>query len=343
VEGRIWYAYPFCARGVGLHICLEFHLVAGGDELYPDNGSPVPVKLEHDSNHLIPFEWDESDFPSSNPVSPDFSPADSQSEFPPTPEHRPNLFPSDFGASHPKLHGLPLEMSYSAPGISSPSISPDGNYIQQLPTFNDASHYGVPKYSTSPISPLTPQVTAPYLLPRKPDPSTHSSASRHQSTTPTHHQPRNQRNKITQIHLHAEGMTPFSVNVDALALSANQIQPPFTLRVRLCVPVMNDTRTPPTLHGFLGSIALENVWSATGRCITKVYENSVLTAEETGFLNVTHINVGTVNAVLPESPLSRCRWLNPGEFFLAGLRLLSTFLELTKKLFSLHFYFQAHP
>ncbi|KAJ3486683.1 hypothetical protein NLJ89_g11790 [Agrocybe chaxingu] len=262
----------------------EFALVAGGDELYPDSGSPLPVKLEehYDTNALIPFDWEEGDLPSSNPVSPDFSPADSQSEFPPTPEHRPNLFPSDFGAIHPKVHGLPLDLSYSAPGMTSPSISPHGSYIQQLPGY-DGSPFSLPQSKHSSVSP----VQAPYQAPRK-QPAEAQSVNRHQNATPTHH--RSTRNKVTGIFLQADGMTPFSVKVDALVHPTAQIQPPFTLRVRM---------------------ALESVWSATGRCVTKTYGNNVCLAEESGFLNITHINVGTVNVVLPESPLSRCRGFDP--------------------------------
>ncbi|KAF9532945.1 hypothetical protein CPB83DRAFT_589012 [Crepidotus variabilis] len=291
----------------------EFSLVAGGDELYADNDSPVPaspVKLEehYDSNNLIPFEWEESEHP--NPISPDFSPADSQSEFPPTPEHRPNLFPSDFG-HHPKLHGIGLDLSYQ--GIGSPSTSPEGNYIHPLPAFHDSYSMSPiePKYTG--ISPLGPQIQAPYHAPpRRVSPEhTQQSVSRHSSVTPTHQQSRPLRNKITNMFLHADGMTPFSVKVDALAHPSAQVQPPFSLRVKLCVPVMQDPRTPSTFQGFLGGIALDNVWSVSGRCTTKVFENTTCISEEVGYLSIANINVGTVNALLPESPITRCRWLNP--------------------------------
>ncbi|KAF8163269.1 hypothetical protein B0H34DRAFT_650490 [Crassisporium funariophilum] len=291
----------------------EFHLVAGGDELYPDSGSPVPVKLEEhwESNSLIPFEWEDGDLPSSNSVSPDFSPAESQFEFPPTPEQRPNSFPADITAIHTKLHMAPSELSYRAPGMSSPSISPQGELIHQLPPYHEASPFNMhrtqSKYPSVP--PLSAQIPpAPFQAPRKPTAEAAQSVNRHLSVTPTHH--RYSRNKVTSVFLSADGMTPFSVKVDALAHPSAQVQPPFTLRIRLCVPTMNDARAPPTLHGFSSTLSLENVWSVTGRCITKVYANNACMSEETGFLNITHINVGTVNAAIPESPLSRCRWLD---------------------------------
>jgi hypothetical protein len=284
------------------------------------------VKLEaYDGSTLIPFDWDDNEPPSSNSVSPNFSPADSQSEFPPTPEHRPNLYPSDFASLNPKLQSAPLDLAYPTPSINSPSISPHGDYIQQLPPFHDATPFGLPysqagKYSSqSPLSaniPATPFTVAPNRNNRaspqdygaqQPQPA----VNRHMSATPTHY--RYARNKVTSIHLQADGMTPFSVKVDALSHPVQQVQPPFTLRIRLCMPTVHDMRAPPTLNGFMSGVSLENVWSVTARCVTKVYGNNACIAEDAGFLNVTNINVGTVNAALPDSSLNRCRWLDPSK------------------------------
>ena len=244
-----------------------------------------------DSNCLIPFDWDES---SSNSISPDFSPVDSQSEFPPTPEQVQcaNLFPPEINA----LHANP----YLA---ASPSISPYSEFAaQQIPSYIVPSHYGYSKYPSVP----------PILTQKSPTPDNISQNINHHSTTPMQHHlhHRQPRNRATAAYLSADGMSPFSINLNALANPSAQVQPPFTLRIRLCVPTMNDSRTPPTLHGFLGGITLDHVWSASCRCITKVYENNCCVSEETGFLNISHINMGTVNASLPESPLSRCRWLD---------------------------------
>lgn len=294
-------------------VAAEFHLVAGGDELYPENDSPVsaPVKLEdhYDANSLIAFDqWEDSDHPHSNSVSPNFSPADSQSEFPPTPEHRPNLYPSDFGSVNPKLQHH--DLAYLAPTINSPSVSPHGDYIQQLPPFHDAA---IP-YTQTGKYPAVPYTVAPNRATRgaAQDPQqSHALVNRHMSATPTHY--KYAHNKVTSMHLHADGMTPFSVKVDALTSPAQPVQPPFTLRIRLYIPMTNDMRAPHSLIGFLAGVSLDNVWSVTARCVTKVYGNNVCIAEETNFLQVTNISVGgTVNAALPESPLSRCRWLDPG-------------------------------
>ena len=230
---------------------------------------------------MIPFDWDES---SSNSISPDFSPVDSQSEFPPTPEQaqHPNLLLPEINA----LHANP----YLAPGSASPSISPYGDFSQQHPSYIDPSHYGYPKYPS--VSPAFTQKSTLDIS----------------SAMPTHH--RQPRNRTTAAFFSADGMSPLSINLNILAHPPGQVQPPFTLRIRLCVPTINDARTPSTLHGFLGGIALDHVWSASCRCITKVYENNFFVSEEIGFLNISHINMGAVTATLPESPLSRCRWLD---------------------------------
>jgi len=210
---------------------------------------------------------------------------------------------------------MPLDLPYPTPGMSSPSISPHGGYIHRLPSLNDPSPFAIssvqPKYpSPSALSGHPPN--SPYQPPRNP------AVNRHSSVTPTHY--RYSRNKVTSIFLQADGMTPFSVKVDALAHPSQQVQPPFMLKIRLCVPTVNEMRAPQTLHGFHAGLSLENVWSATSRCVTKVFANNALLSEEAGFLNVTHINVGTVNAALPDSALNSCRWLDDCEPFSRYLR-----------------------
>lgn len=167
--------------------------------------------------------------------------------------------------------------------------------MQHLPSYIDPSQYAFTKHPT-----------APPIFTHKTTPDVSQNINRH--LTPTHH--RQSRNRATAAFLSADGMSPFSINLNALAHPSAQIQPPFTLRIRLSVPTINDARTPSTLHGFLGGIALEHMWSVSCRCVTKVYENNLCVSEETGFINITHINMGTVSASLPESPLSRCRWLD---------------------------------
>ena len=179
-----------------------------------------------DSNSLIPFDWEES--PSTS-VSPDFSPVDSLSEFPPTPEqvNYPNLFPSEVNA----LHTDP----YFA---ASPSISPYSEYaMQQIPPYVDPSHYGYAKYPSIP----------PIIQQRSPTPDIPQNIN-HFSATPMHH--RQSRNRATATYLSADGMSPSGYSINALANPSAQVQPPFAFHIRLCVPTMNDSRTPPTFPDY---------------------------------------------------------------------------------------------
>ncbi|KAJ2921908.1 hypothetical protein H1R20_g15190, partial [Candolleomyces eurysporus] len=113
----------------------EFHLVAGGDEQV-DPVTHIPIKEEHlDSNGLAHFDWD--DRHTSSPhhsVSPDFSPADSQSDFPLTPEQ--SLCPLDSNGLHLKQESSPGSLYFhSTSQFSSPTTSPHGNYSPQLPDY----------------------------------------------------------------------------------------------------------------------------------------------------------------------------------------------------------------
>lgn len=190
------------------------------------------------------------------------------------------------------LYGVPMPSSTSHHhnhlAAHSPSTSPVGNYQHHLPD---------PLYSNP-------------------------------STTSTSSYPRGYpQNRVTTLYLYAEGMTPFSVNVDALGQqssssgsgtnSSNSPRPAsaYGLRIKLSVPMVNDPRSPPLLHGFTASVAIAtNMWSGNAKCVTKVLNGASNTCflEESDALQVSYIgNGGAVHAMLPESNLSRCRWLDP--------------------------------
>ncbi|KAJ2916042.1 hypothetical protein MD484_g4374, partial [Candolleomyces efflorescens] len=257
----------------------EFHLVAGGDEQV-DPVTHIPIKEEHlDSNGLVPFDWDDGHTSSPHhSISPDFSPADSQSDFPLTPEQ--SLCPLDSNGLHVKQEGSPGSLYFhSTSQFSSPTTSPHGNYSPQLPEYHRQ---------------------APFTKP----------VSQHPNTATSY--PRYAQNRATTLFLCAEGMTPFSVNVDALGQSTSAPRPTFALRIKLAVPVLNDVRSPPTLHGFTASVAVASVWSNSARCTTKVMAGNTCVFEESEALQISHMsNGGAVHALLPESSLSRCRWLDP--------------------------------
>ncbi|KAJ3552557.1 hypothetical protein NP233_g12852 [Leucocoprinus birnbaumii] len=117
-------------------------------------------------------------------------------------------------------------------------------------------------------------------------------------------------NRVHALRLTAHGMSPFIIRTDAL-IPANLPYEPLQLKVRLSISTMEDVNCPPALHGFLASICLSHIWSSSAKCITKTLAGSNTVSEDVGALEVSDIMVGTVNAVLPESHLNRCRWLDP--------------------------------
>ncbi|KAJ6580909.1 hypothetical protein B0H19DRAFT_1251187 [Mycena capillaripes] len=80
-------------------------------------------------------------------------------------------------------------------------------------------------------------------------------------------------------------VTTFKVNLDKLAPS---VPFPLTLRLRLTIPPVNEIRAPASLHGFFGNVRFANIWSAQAK-----------------------VDSGDVVAELPESSLTRARWLDP--------------------------------
>jgi hypothetical protein len=121
-------------------------------------------------------------------------------------------------------------------------------------------------------------------------------------------------NRLCYLALWAEGMLPFTAPSDPFSVAPFQSPDPIMFRVRLHLPSMDDLRCPPTLHGFQGTVSLELPWQFSAQCITKVFVGGTCVIEEVGALQLvasqsTALN-GSVQAFLPESPLSRSRWLD---------------------------------
>lgn len=120
-------------------------------------------------------------------------------------------------------------------------------------------------------------------------------------------------NRLTSFTLHADGMTPLSINIDKLAPPAPPPAPtpPLALRFKLSISPVDDQRGPPSLHGFFASVRLASIWSNTAKCVTRVYNNTTCISNEEDPLVASSVDLGTVVAALPESGLSRCRWVDP--------------------------------
>jgi len=109
-------------------------------------------------------------------------------------------------------------------------------------------------------------------------------------------------------------MLPFTVPSDTLTTAFRS--EPITFRIRLHLSSIDDLRGPPTLHGFHGTVSLARPWQYSAQCITKVHVDGVCTAEEVGALQLVAAHspnsngMDMVQAFLPESSLTRCRWLD---------------------------------
>lgn len=286
----------------------EFHLVAGGEELFLETGLLAPVKLECDTSSLIPLELDDND--TLSPVTPS----------------TPGLSPSDFSfdrSSHSPYHS-PVSPGFlnnhPSPGRSddlSSSLEPSpstsvNDLILPLPP--------IPRIHLSAQSPADPPLTSPQAIAPSNLISSGSTstgaylpASR-QPTSPTHSNPQPTQkhlaaNKLCFVALWAEGMLPLTFSSDTLSPTPT----PVVFRIRLHLPSIDDFKCPPTLHGFHGTVSLASPWQFSAQCITKVYASGTCLSEEIGALQLVSSHPDgsqMVQAFLPESPLSRSRWLD---------------------------------
>ncbi|KAF5358234.1 hypothetical protein D9756_001603 [Leucocoprinus leucothites] len=257
----------------------EYQLVAGGEELAdisPPAGSTIKLEDQWPPG-LISMEFnDETDGYSSN-SSPDFSPPDFGNQFLPSPD-QPTTRQLDMNPGAQYASGNQSLVSSTPPYITSfPDATQD--YSPFSGPFDKYGHLP-PVRSSQPIDINTPTSGYKYS------------------------------NRVRALRLTAHGMSPLIIRTDAL-ISTSLPYEPLQLKIRLSISTMDDVNCPPALHGFLASICLSHLWTTSGKCITKTIIGSNTVSEDVGTLEVSEITVGTVNAVLPESYLNRCRWLDP--------------------------------
>lgn len=275
------------------------------------------------------MDYDDLDSPSTSSASPNYSPADYQSEFPPSPgqlsytpdsnlpSHLPESYPVE---SHNNYGATTGSLNFSASQLSrGNSMFPSNGAVPRPSSVNHTSgRDSCYRETSSPLSSASftlPLGISPQdqrksgFVPNPPKYMSNALSNTNISPSYTRYSP----NKITSVCLLAEGMTPFTIKLDAL-LPPSQAASPIALKARLCISSVDDARSPPMLHGFIGSVCLGNVWTSSGKCTTKVFSGNVCISEETGPLDVTNVDVGTVIAMFPESSLTRCRWLDACEF-----------------------------
>lgn len=123
------------------------------------------------------------------------------------------------------------------------------------------------------------------------------------------------RNSVTAISLTAAGMQPLVVNVSP-ATSPSSLHPNYPSRVsiyiKLSLSSLHDVSSPPTLHGFSGTVTFAAPWSSVAQCMTRLYAGGVCESIEQDYLEpaapLSPMSLTPVTAPLPESMLSRCRW-----------------------------------
>ncbi|KAJ7452461.1 hypothetical protein B0H11DRAFT_293248 [Mycena galericulata] len=226
----------------------EYHLVAGGEELFPDQ-----VKLEEQPTLLTIHDEDDAASSLSN------SPPEFISEFPPSPGETTSFLPG-------------LSYSPSSPLSSIPDLDSPPNAFSTLST-------PYPIYQQKPY--------------------------------PTPPPPAHYHNRATSLTLLADGMTPFTIDLDRLAPPAPPPArtPPLVLRLRLAIAPVDDARAPANLHGFFASIRLASVWNAQTKVYTRAYDPAGQCFSEEGDpLHASSVELGSVVASFPESTLSRARW-----------------------------------
>ncbi|KAG5727680.1 Regulatory protein abaA [Termitomyces sp. T112] len=270
----------------------EFYLVAGGEEPLPE----TPVKLEDSS--LISLDFDETDS-SSNSTSSDFSPPELQHDFPPSPggyalgSQSPPSKNSVSPYASPALYttSVPTAMSIYPPDMAIQHHPQDRLHIQDVYYSLNDSHrsdqaYAHPfKPTTSHAVPVGVSDIGAYSYPQSPS-------------------------RATSMCLWSDGMAPLSIKLDELMSPHSPGRMPLALQLRMSITSDDGIRGTLSQDGFFAAVSFSRLWTSCGKCITRVYTNNMCTSEVVGALDVSNIQMGIVNAMLPESSLTRCRWLD---------------------------------
>ncbi|KAF8350738.1 hypothetical protein F5887DRAFT_315818 [Amanita rubescens] len=268
----------------------EFHLVAGGDELFSES-QHTNIKLE-EQGYSLSFggyqEYDDGDS-SSNGTPPFSSPSEVKTEYPPSPGISLCAFPPDAHTTYYAPITSGLSMTSTLPSMMPPaSSSTQRTYSMNMGTAEfspSVTHYD---FSGSPnFGQFSPNGTPSQTV-----------SHRHMTKTA----------RVKALKLAAEGIAPLWVRLDAL-ISHGQLTPntPLTLKFQLGT---SRTNTSSTGCGFSPSLYFTS-WTQSEKCITKLFLNGQMTSSEDSPLTWTGSGEGYVTAALPESRLNQCRWLDP--------------------------------
>lgn len=233
---------------------------------------------------------------------------------------------------------------------SSSDLSPIPDYAAVAlphdgPSAGHAAAYGAPQHlytsasssslavalGTPPPSPLTDRTRAPvaleplhmgtglFALPASPRGGYPAAAD----GAPVYaHRPQN---RVLSLSLWSEGMSVFTADVDRIqaqmAMSQHATQlPSILLRVKLYLSSLDDLHPAPLANGVAGAVTFAAPWQSEAKCITSVYCGQSCMTQEVSLLDgldTAHIHrsealtTQSVTCTLPDSSLSRCKWLDP--------------------------------
>lgn len=303
----MWRGEPGLSATFALHRVFthhrppEFHLVAGGEELFTENGLLASPKHK-DSSELRDHH------PSSEALEA-MSSASSTPEYP-APEalsHVPSSstsFPHDFSPVN-NISSLPTtSRAYDAyTGASStiavPRRSPPPSPPYRGPVKLEPLHVGGAGLYALPASPLSTYLGAP-------EPS---------SVYPIL-QPHN---RVLGLSLWTDGMTMFTADVDRISAALAMPQPALhdgpthiLLRIRISISPSDDVHSLAAAHGFQGAVSLAARWNTEARCVTSVYAGRTCVSQEVAYLEQSAVEHSppSVTVGLPDSTLNRCRWID---------------------------------
>ncbi|KAI8998712.1 hypothetical protein BD414DRAFT_512301 [Trametes punicea] len=281
----------------------EFHLVAGGEELFQENGllahtNRKPIVAPSETPGTMKRDLPESSAGSSSSSS--------------TPEFNTLDFPLELqsAASFPTIPVTAHMSSFS-------DLALDDVLSNSVPSLADT---GFGALSSSPqAAPLAPLNVK--LEPLAMDPTLFTlPQGAFVETAPDFHL--SMPNRILNLHFWAEGMVPLSVDVDRLVGSTPSMPSRIFLHFKVSMPSVADLRCPPGLQGVSGAVSFASRWTSLAKCQTKSWGagrtvisqdlglfTQVTTPELQAGLNADAYSPQMVFAYLPDSALSRCHWL----------------------------------
>ena len=263
---------------------LEFHLVAGGDELYSESHTNIKLEVQGPLTSGGFQEYDDGDS-SSNGTPPFSSPSEVKTEFLPSPGISLGGFPPDAHAT-PISSGLSLSSTF--PSMMPPASSGmQRTYSTNMGTSESSSSVAHYDFSASPNFASHGQFS--------PDGVPSQAVSQWHAAKTT---------RVKALKLAASGIDPLWIRLDALT-SHGQLAPntPLTLNLQF------GTNTSSTGYGFLPSLYFSS-WTHSEKCITNLFINGLMRPSEDSPLTLTSSGDGCMTATLPASLLNHCRWLD---------------------------------